>query len=105
MKLNTRDAIRTTLWGLYFRRAATFKRLQKSGCNLKAQSEALTALRTQLNASELWSDEAHRKMVVGLKELIILILPVQFNRAHMKYCLKVLEMIAQCEEVQQPTLF
>lgn len=93
--------IRKTLWSLYFRRKHTIKRLREGGRNMRRETEALEALRVQLEVSAQWSLKQHISMVIGLREHIHTLLKTSFYKDS-----KVSTLLTDCQSMyNQPTLF
>lgn len=101
----TTSIIRSTLWGLYYRRKHTIQRLREDGRCMRTECEALEALKVQLEVSKHWTLAQHIAMVVGMRMKIVLLVKVTFRKDN-TFQNKVLDLLIDCQNtIQQPTLF
>lgn len=97
--------IRSTLWGLYYRRQHTIQRMREGGRCMRAECQALEALKVQLEVSNHWTLRQHIAMVAGMRPQIVTLVRLTFHKDN-SFQNKVLDLLIDCQNtIQQPTLF
>ena len=105
--------LRERLMRFINRRERAYKEIRKKGLPVteyKRKLEAMTALRTQLQASESWSLRSTIMWICAMRQDILILLPYEFHDdpAQLTYRKKITDLLKWCEDqlpVQQIKLF